>query len=129
MAGRRFNFYGSSFFFYLLAIVVDFVAEDKGRPATNRPLMESVGAQMQARIPVADAGIRTELKVFFEPKNVLIILKRISKAAHLEDGTNPLRFDGERMSECLTDSTRGFNPRCRSQRGNPEGMKGLSLGF
>ena len=48
---RRFNFYGSAFFLFLLAIVVDFIAEDKGRPATNRPLMESVGAQMQARIP------------------------------------------------------------------------------
>ncbi len=54
--------------------------------------MKSVGAQMQARIPVADSGIGTELEVLFEPKNVLIILERFIEIAHLEDWTDPLRF-------------------------------------
>ena len=90
-----------------------FIAEDKGRPATNRPLMESVGAQMQARIPVADSGVGTELKILFEPEHVLIILERISKVAHLEDRTNPSRFHLQCVPQKrLKDVTQGFQ-RCR----------------
>jgi hypothetical protein len=59
--------------------------------------MKPVGAQMQARIPVADSAIGTELEVLFKPKNVLIILERVIEIAHLEHWTDPLRFHNQRM--------------------------------
>jgi hypothetical protein len=87
---------GSTFmtprFLCLLAIGVDFVAEDKGGPSADRPLMKSVGAQMQARIPVADSSVVTELKVLFESEHVLIVLECVIEIAHLKDRTYSLCF-------------------------------------
>jgi len=110
-------------------IIIDLIAENKGRTTPDRPLMNSMSAQMHAGIPMTDAGVVAESKVLFEPKHVPIILERISKVAHLKDRTDPLRFHGQRMPECRTDSGKSFNSGGRSKRSNPEGMKGLSLGF
>ena len=92
MAGRPFNFYDGPVFLYFLAIIFDFIAENKGRPSPDQPFMKSVGGQMQARIPVANSGVGTELEVLFEPKHALIILKRVVEIAHLKDRTYPLRL-------------------------------------
>jgi hypothetical protein len=125
----RFHFYDGSILLYFLKIVIDRIAENKGRTASDRPLMNLMSAQMHAGIPMANARVGTELKVLFEPEHVLIILKSISKAAHLKDRTNALRFHGERMPECLSDLAKSFNPGDRSQMNNPEEMIGLSLAF
>gem|GEM_PF-4227705 len=42
-------------------------------------LVKSVGAQMQARMPVADSSVGAELKVLFETKNLFIILSASSR--------------------------------------------------
>lgn len=88
----RFHFHNGADFLYLLKIIVDFVAEDKGRPSANGSLMNSMGAQMEARIPVANPGVGAELEVLFEPKNLFIILERVIEIAHLKDRTYPMSF-------------------------------------
>jgi len=87
----RFHFHHGAVFLYLLKIIVDFIAEDKGRHSANGSLVNSMGAQMEARIPVANPAVGAELEVLFEPTNLFIIFERVIVIAHLKDRT--YRFD------------------------------------
>jgi hypothetical protein len=87
-----FHFHDGAVLLYFLKILIDLIAEDKGRTPSDWPLMDSMSAEMDTGIPVADSGLGTELKVLFEREHVLTILERVNKAAHLKDRTNPLRF-------------------------------------
>jgi hypothetical protein len=88
----RVRFQNGPVLLYLLKIIVDFITEDKGRSSANGSLMKSVGGQMQARIPVANPGVGAELEVLFEPKDLFIILERVTEIAHLKDRTDRLDF-------------------------------------
>jgi hypothetical protein len=117
----RLNFYDGSVFLYLLAIIVDLIAEDKGRPSPDRPLMKPVGAQMQARVPVADPGIGTELEVLSKPKNLLIILERVIEIAHFEHWADPLRFHDQRNARMPNGFGQEFQPKRQGVTAIPKG--------
>jgi hypothetical protein len=87
-----FHFHDGAVLLYFLKKLIDLIAEDKGRTPSDWPLMDSMSAQMDTGIPVADSGVGTELKVLFEPEHVLIILERVIEIAHMKDRTYSLRF-------------------------------------
>jgi len=88
----RFHFYDGAVLLYFLKILIHLIAEDKGRTTSDRPLMNLMGAQMHARIPMTDSGVRAELKVLFKPENLFIIPERVVEITHLEDRAYPSRF-------------------------------------
>jgi hypothetical protein len=85
-----FHFHDGAVFLYLLKIVIDLVAKNKGGASSVWPLVNLMSAQMHAGVPVADTGVAAELKGLFEPKSLCIVFERAIEIAHLEDRAYPV---------------------------------------
>jgi hypothetical protein len=90
----RLDFHNSTVPFYLVAVVIDLVAEDKSSAATDRPCVKGVCAQVKHSFTVPYSGILAEPNVLGEGQHISVVVERAAKIAHLQNRSRAVTFHG-----------------------------------